>query len=182
MLSQNTLVWVGGTAASTVVAAGAVAGAMLWTHPGFLWPNPAATQAVVNAPEPKAPGVPPAVQTATPTASAPALGGDAASEAAAPPLKPTFDVVNVAPTGEAVIAGRGAPKRKSSCATPARRSPRRRRTPRASSSSFRPRWRRAITVCRWPPARATGPRKRPAWSRSLFPGRKPRSLRRRPRR
>ena len=60
MLSQNTLVWVGGATASTVVAAGAVAGALLWTHPEFLWPSPAATQVVASAPEPKTPTVPPA--------------------------------------------------------------------------------------------------------------------------
>lgn len=112
MLSQNTLVWVGGAAASTVVVAGAVAGALLWTHPGFLWPSPAATQVVASAPEPKTPTVPPAapaVQTATPAASASAPGGEAASEAAASPLKPAFDAVNVEPTGEAVIAGRAEP-------------------------------------------------------------------------
>ena len=112
MLSQNTLVWVGGATASTVVVAGAVAGALLWTHPGFLWPSPAATQVVASAPEPKTPTVPPAapaVQTATPAASASAPGGEAASEAAASPLKPAFDVVNVEPTGEAVIAGRAEP-------------------------------------------------------------------------
>jgi nucleoid-associated protein YgaU len=112
MLSQNTLVWVGGAAASTVVAAGAVAGALLWTHPGFFWPSPAATQVVASAPEPKTPTVPPAapaVQTATPAASASAPGGEAASEAAASPLKPAFDAVNVEPTGEAVIAGRAEP-------------------------------------------------------------------------
>ena len=112
MLSQNTLVWVGGAAASTVVAAGAVAGALLWTHPGFFWPSPAATQVVASAPEPKTPTGPPAapaVQTATPAASASAPGGEAASEAAASPLKPAFDAVNVEPTGEAVIAGRAEP-------------------------------------------------------------------------
>jgi nucleoid-associated protein YgaU len=112
MLSQNTLVWVGGATASTVVAAGAVAGALLWTHPGFFWPSPAATQVVASAPEPKTPTGPPAapaVQTATPAASASAPGGEAASEAAASPLKPAFDAVNVEPTGEAVIAGRAEP-------------------------------------------------------------------------
>ena len=80
--------------------------------PGFLWPSPAATQVVASAPEPKTPTVPPAapaVQTAPPAASASAPGGEAASEAAASPLKPAFDVVNVEPTGEAVIAGRAAP-------------------------------------------------------------------------
>ena len=108
MLSQNTLVWVGGATASTVVVAGAVAGALLWTHPEFLWPSPAATQVVASAPEPKTPTVPPAapaVERPTPAANASAPGG----EAAASPLKPAFDVVNVEPTGEAVIAGRAEP-------------------------------------------------------------------------
>jgi nucleoid-associated protein YgaU len=115
MPSQSTVVWVGGVAASTVVAAGAVAGALLWTHPGFLWPNPAPTQVVARAPEPAAPSVPPAataVEAAAPAASAPAAAGQAASEAAASPLKPAFDVVNVEPTGDAVIAGRAAPNAK----------------------------------------------------------------------
>src|SRR5271163_1925154 len=103
MVSQSTLVWVGGAAASTVVAAGAVAGALLWTHPGFLWPNPAPAQAVARAPEPKAPSVPPA---------APAIETAAPGEAAASPLKPAFDVVNVEPAGDAVIAGRAAPNAK----------------------------------------------------------------------
>src|ERR1700690_312400 len=98
MLSQNTLVWVGGGAASTVVAAGAVAGALLWTHPGFFWPNPAATQAMASAPESRPPSVPPPVQAAAPAASA------AASEPPASTLRPAFDVVSVDPTGEAVIA------------------------------------------------------------------------------
>jgi nucleoid-associated protein YgaU len=115
MLSQNTLFWVGGATASAVVAAGAVAG-VLWTHPGFLWPSPAATKVEAPAPEAKASSVPPAApadQTAAPAASAPAPGGQAASsKAAAPPLKPAFDVVNVDPTGEAVIAGRAAPNAK----------------------------------------------------------------------
>jgi nucleoid-associated protein YgaU len=110
MVSQSTLVWVGGAAASTVVAAGAVAGALLWTHPSFLWPNPAPPQAVARAPEPMPPSVPPAapaVETAAPAASAPAAG-----EAAGSPLKPAFDVVNVEPAGDAVIAGRAAPNAK----------------------------------------------------------------------
>jgi nucleoid-associated protein YgaU len=115
MLSQNTLVWVGGTAASTVVAAGAVAGSLLWTHPGLLWPSPGATEVVASAPEPKPPSAPsaaPAVQTATPAASASPPGGEGASEGAASPLKPAFDIVNVEPSGKAVIAGRAAPNAK----------------------------------------------------------------------
>jgi nucleoid-associated protein YgaU len=103
MVSQSTLVWVGGAAASTVVAAGAVAGALLWTHPSFLWPNPAPAQAVARAPEPMAPSVPPA---------APVIETAAPGEAAASRLKPAFDVVNVEPAGDAVIAGRAAPNAK----------------------------------------------------------------------
>ncbi len=109
MLSQNTLVWVGGGAASTVVAAGAVAGALLWTHPGFFWPNPAATQAMASAPESRPPTVPPPVHAVAPAASAAAPEIQAASEPPAAPLRPAFDVVSVDPTGEAVIAGRAAP-------------------------------------------------------------------------
>src|ERR1700690_4286772 len=105
MLSQNTLGWVGGGAASTVGAAGAVAGALLWTHPGFFWPNPAATQAMASAPESRPPSVPPPVQAAAPAASAAAPEIQAASEPPASPLRPAFDVVSVDPTGEAVIAG-----------------------------------------------------------------------------
>jgi nucleoid-associated protein YgaU len=106
MPSQSTVLWVGGVAASTVAAAGAVAGALLWTHPGFLWPNPATTQVTARPPEPAASSVPP------PAASVQAAAGQAASEAAASPLKPAFDVVNVEPTGDAVIAGRAAPNAK----------------------------------------------------------------------
>ena len=106
MLSQDTLVWVGATAASTVAVAGAVAGALLWTHPEFVWPNPAATQAVASAPDLKPPSVP-AAAPAPPAAATPAP-----TEAAAPATKPAFDVVNVDPTGEAVIAGRAAPNAK----------------------------------------------------------------------
>jgi nucleoid-associated protein YgaU len=110
MPSQRTLVWVG-AAASAVVAAGA--GAVVWTHPGLLRPTPAAAPPVVaSAPaEPKPPNIPPAppaVQAPPPAPSAPAP----ATEAPAAPLKPAFDVVNVDPSGEAVIAGRAAPNAK----------------------------------------------------------------------
>ena len=115
MLSQNQLVWVGGSAASTVAVVGAVAGALYWTHPGFLWPSPPAPQVLASAPEPKPPSVPPAapaVEPAAPAAGASAPGGETTSEAAVSPLKPAFDAVNVEPTGEAVIAGRAAPNAK----------------------------------------------------------------------
>ena len=115
MLSQNQLVWVGGAAASTVAVVGAVAGALYWTHPAFLWPTPPAPQVLASAPEPKPPSVPPAapaVEPAAPAAAAPPSGGEAASEATVSPVKPAFDAVNVEPTGEAVIAGRAAPNAK----------------------------------------------------------------------
>ena len=116
MLSQNQVVWVGGAAASTVAVVGAVAGALYWTHPAFLWPSPPAPQVLASAPEPKAAqrssgGARRRARGACPLAvSAP--GGQAATEATVPPLKPAFDAVNVEPTGEAVIAGRAAPNAK----------------------------------------------------------------------
>ena len=113
MLSQNRLVWVGGAAASIVVA-GAAAGALIWTHPGFLWPSSVATQVEASALEPKAPSLSAAAPVGAPEApsAAAAEPGNHAAGAvvvAAVPIKPSFDVVNVDPTGEAVIAGRAAP-------------------------------------------------------------------------
>ncbi len=114
MLSQRTVIWVGATA-SAVVAAGA--GAVVWTHPGLLRSSPAAAPPVVaSAPaEPKpasAPKAPPAVQAAAPAATSPPAPDKAPSQAAALPLGPAFDVVNVDPSGDAVIAGRAAPNAK----------------------------------------------------------------------
>jgi nucleoid-associated protein YgaU len=101
MPSRNTLIWIG-AAAFAVVAAGA--GAVVWTHPDFLEQNPADIPLVARAPiESKPPIVAPA-----PPASAPAPA-DRAQTAA---LAPAFDVVNVDPSGEAVIAGRAAPNEK----------------------------------------------------------------------
>jgi nucleoid-associated protein YgaU len=116
MPSQNTLIWVA-AAGSAVVAAGA--GAFVWTHPGFPWQPPAAP-VVATAPAEKTQSVPPAAQAApaektqsAPPPAASATGtGKAPDEAAVSPLKPTFDVVNVDPSGEAVIAGRAAPNAK----------------------------------------------------------------------
>jgi nucleoid-associated protein YgaU len=102
MPSRNTLIWIG-AAALMVVAAGA--GAVVWIHPDFLEPNPA-DLAVAHAPtESKPPILPPAVRAAPPPPSAPARKDNANT----PPLKPAFDIVNVDPSGEAVIAGRAAP-------------------------------------------------------------------------
>jgi nucleoid-associated protein YgaU len=108
MPSQNTLVWVG-AAASAIVVAGA--SALYWTHPGFLWWNADGAPVVADVPaEPRPPTAPPApaaVQAAPPAASS-AL----ADKPPAAPLGPAFDVVNVDPSGEAVIAGRAAPNAK----------------------------------------------------------------------
>ena len=103
MPSRNTLIWIG-AAALAVVAAGA--GAVVWTHPDFLEQNPADIPVVARAPiESKPPIVAPAppAAPATPPASPPAQTAG---------LGPAFDVVNVDPSGEAVIAGRAAPNEK----------------------------------------------------------------------
>ena len=83
---------------------------------GFLWRNLAEAPVVASAPfeskPPTVPPPPPAVPAAPPTASAPPPADKAPTQAAATPLKPSFDVVNVDPSGEAVIAGRSAPNAK----------------------------------------------------------------------
>jgi nucleoid-associated protein YgaU len=107
MPSRNTLIWIG-AAAVVVVAAGA--GAVVWTHPDFLEQNPADIPIVARAPvEPKTPAVPPPVP-ASPPVSAPAPADKTPAQTAA--LEPAFDVVNVDPSGDAVIAGRAAPNEK----------------------------------------------------------------------
>jgi nucleoid-associated protein YgaU len=106
MPSQNTLVWVG-AAASAIVVAGA--SALYWTHPGFLWWNAAGAPVIADAPaEPRPQTAPPAAVRAPPPAASSAL----ADKPPAAPLGPAFDVVNVDPSGEAVIAGRAAPNAK----------------------------------------------------------------------
>jgi nucleoid-associated protein YgaU len=107
MASRNTLIWVG-AAALVVVAAGA--GAVVWTHPELLEPNPA-DLVVARAPvESKSPIVPPAAVPAAPPTTAPPSVDKAQNQTSA--LEPAFDVVNVDPSGEAVIAGRAAPNEK----------------------------------------------------------------------
>jgi nucleoid-associated protein YgaU len=113
MPSQNTLVWVG-AAASAIVVAGA--SALYWTHPGFLWWNAAGAPVVADAPSAHKPPPVPPPQTIAPAAPAPA-GAEAPADkpaggATASPTEPAFDVVNVDPSGEAVIAGRAAPNAK----------------------------------------------------------------------
>ncbi len=109
MPSRNTLIWVG-AAALGVVAAGA--GAAVWTHPGFLWRSPTAPVVASVPAEPEQPTAPPAAQTPPPAASAPTPADKNPAQAAAAPVEPAFDVVNVDPSGEAVIAGRAAPNAK----------------------------------------------------------------------
>src|SRR6516162_6017178 len=112
MAARNTLVWAGAAASAAVVAG---ASALYWSHPGFLWWNAAEAPVVAGAPAPaerEPPKTPPAVAAAPPAPSAPAPADNAPKQAAATPLKPAFDVVNVAPSGEAVIAGRAAPNAK----------------------------------------------------------------------
>ena len=111
MPSQRTLVWVGAAALAVVIAG---AGAVAWIRAERLEPNPADIPIVVaRAPvESKSPIVPPATQAVpiAPSPSAPASGDKAQSQTAA--LEPAFDIVNVDPSGEAVIAGRAAPNAK----------------------------------------------------------------------
>src|ERR1700722_691283 len=109
MPSQRTLVWVG-AAALAVVAAGA--GAVVWTHPDFLEPNPA-DLAVARAPgESKPPIVAPAARAVpeAPPASASAPVDKAQTQTTA--TGTAFDIVNDDQSGEAVIAGRAAPNAK----------------------------------------------------------------------
>src|SRR5271165_2572338 len=124
MPSQKTLIWAG-AAAATLVVAGAGAGALVWTHPSFVWSSPGSTLVEARAPERAAslPPAPPAGQAAAPSAAdegaaapgvRPAPGVEVAAVNSTAPLgvKPSFDVVTVEPTGEAVIAGRAAPNAK----------------------------------------------------------------------
>jgi nucleoid-associated protein YgaU len=110
MPSRNTLIGIGVALAAVAVGAGAV----VWTHSDFFEPNPA-DLAIARAPvESKAP-VSPAV-IAPPPPSAPAPPDKAPTTDKAPTqttaLEPSFDIVNVDPSGEAVIAGRAAPNEK----------------------------------------------------------------------
>src|ERR1700729_1115493 len=110
MRSRNTLIWVGAVASAAVVAG---ASALYWTKPGFFGRTLGGAPLVASAPaEPKPPTAPPAVPTTPPAASAPAPADKNPTQAASSSLKPTFDVVNVDPSGEAVIAGRAAPNAK----------------------------------------------------------------------
>ena len=107
MPSRNTLIWVG-AAALAVVAAGA--GAVVWTHPGLPWQNAARTPVVASAPPESKPPVVPTAPLSVPL-TPPAASASPAAEKPSP-LVPAFDIVNVDPSGEAVIAGRAAANEK----------------------------------------------------------------------
>jgi len=110
MPSQTALIWAGTTG---VVVAVAGAGAIYWERPSFLWPNPVPAVVVEAARPPAipAPTNPPPPESAATTTPAPATAASEPppSAPASTAVKPTFDVVSVEPTGEAVVAGRAAP-------------------------------------------------------------------------
>jgi nucleoid-associated protein YgaU len=102
MPPQAVAIWAGVTGAAVVVA-GALA--VYLAHPSFLWPAPvpvAVSESGPAQPTPEQPKVPVAVTHAEPAATPPVPSA----------VKPAFDVVNVEPTGEAVVAGRAAPNAK----------------------------------------------------------------------
>jgi nucleoid-associated protein YgaU len=145
MPSQRTLVWVGATALAVVIA---WAGAVVWTHPDFLEQNPADIPLAARAP---AESKPPIVPARSPSRNA--AGGKPSSvrrQTSTP--GPAFDIVNVDPSGEAVIAGRQRRTRRSSCMTAAKIA----EATADAAGQFviiPPPWRPAITTSRWPQAR-----------------------------
>ena len=99
MPSQVAILWASASGVA-IVAAGAAG--LYWAHPSFIWPNPVPVVAAGRAPEIPVPPIPAAPEPAVgkkPTAAA--EPGEAE--------KPSFDVVSVEPSGEAVVAGRAAP-------------------------------------------------------------------------
>jgi nucleoid-associated protein YgaU len=110
MPSQNTLVWAGAAAAAIVIAG---ASALYWSHPDFLWWNAAGARIVGYVPaEPQSPGALTEPKQQSVPQAPPATQAPPAPLSVKPPAGPAFDVVNVDPTGEAVIAGRAAPEAK----------------------------------------------------------------------
>jgi nucleoid-associated protein YgaU len=105
MDSQPTLIWAGATGA-VVAAAGAMA--IYWVHPSVLGPTPVPAAFIEPARPPPVPAqaCPPALAAVTAAASPNAQTSPSSIPS---PVKPTFDVVSVEPTGEAVVAGRAAP-------------------------------------------------------------------------
>ena len=97
MPSQTATIWAAAAGAAAVAAGAAL---YVW-QPGFLFPAPIPAAVSESAPAaaaagPANAGVAPATKTASTAGPAPAP-------------RPAFDVVNVEPTGESVVAGRAAP-------------------------------------------------------------------------
>ena len=120
MLEKGAKYW----AAALGVGVAAGAGAVIWHYRGPLLQSVAPAHSLNTAPvasnnSPPAPAASSA-PTAAGAASAPAVAQAVAKPPAKPPEppseaeppRPQFDIVRVEPTGEAVIAGRAAPKAK----------------------------------------------------------------------
>jgi nucleoid-associated protein YgaU len=102
MPSQTATIW-----AAAAGAAAVAAGVAVW-QPGFLFPVPIPAAVSESTPAPAAVGAA-IVQTVAPATKA---ASSATLTVAPAPNKPAFDVVNVEPTGESVVAGRAAPNAK----------------------------------------------------------------------
>jgi len=109
MVSRTAVVW----AFAATAAIAAVGGGVYWTVPGALWPDDVPILAAPNASSPPAaqpPSVAPSVEAAAKPGAASAPPPLAKANPTVPaPVKPAFDVVNVDPAGETVVAGRAAP-------------------------------------------------------------------------
>lgn len=93
------------------LAGAAIVGAAGWTGYRHLYPPvpPAPAATLVSAEQASPPAAPPA-PAAVPAAALPAASPPLPAPATAPaPPRPSFDVVRVAPDGDAVVAGRAAP-------------------------------------------------------------------------
>ncbi len=105
MDSQPTLIWAGATG-GVIAAAGAVA--IYWVQPISFRPSSVPAALTEQARPPPFPGqAPPPPPVAVTAAATPDIQTPPVSVPS--PVKPTFDVVSVEPTGEAVVAGRAAP-------------------------------------------------------------------------
>jgi nucleoid-associated protein YgaU len=101
MPSQTATIWAAAAGAAAVAAGAAI---YLW-QPGFLFPAP--IPAAVSESAPAAAVAGPANAEAVASATKAASPG-----APTPAPRPAFDVVNIEPTGESVVAGRAAPNAK----------------------------------------------------------------------
>jgi nucleoid-associated protein YgaU len=104
MPSQTATIWAAAAGAAAVAAGAAL---YVW-QPGFLFPAPVPAAVSESAPAGAAEGPANAAAVAPATKAA----SPAALTAGLAPNQPAFDVVNVEPTGESVVAGRAAPNAK----------------------------------------------------------------------